>query len=176
MYCPNCGSQNKKKQNYCRYCGLHLPDIEKLFSNQLIFGKDSKQLKKIRNVGEFLKYAQIFVFVLLAWGVFKLATSNFDGGKDLIKIGVVSFFLIQMIRGVIGYLQRQNQRKNFREIVSIDAKQSKFEAKKTNKLIEEKAFSPISGVTEKSTELLFVDKKSNVAGKNIETFGIETRK
>jgi hypothetical protein len=163
MYCPSCGSQNKKKQNYCRYCGLHLPDIEKLFSNQLIFGKDSKQLKKLRNVGEFLKYAQIFVFVLLAWGIFEIATSDFDGGKDLIKISVVSFFLIQMIRGVIGYFQRQNQRKNFREIVSIDAKQSEFEVKETNKLIEEKAFSPISGLTDRSTELLFAERGSNTS-------------
>ncbi len=49
MHCPNCGAQNKKHQNYCRRCGLHLPDIEKLFLSQLVFSEETKQLKRLRS-------------------------------------------------------------------------------------------------------------------------------
>ena len=48
--------------------------------------------------------------------------------------------------------------------VSNDAQQREFaKTRETNKLIEEKPFVPVSSVTENSTELLFIDKKSNEA-------------
>jgi hypothetical protein len=160
MYCPNCGAQNKKKQNYCRYCGLHLLGIEKLFLNQLIFGEDSKQFEILSNIRKFLGYAQVFLFVLLAVGIFKIATTDFDDGKDLIKFGVVSFMVLLSIGQTIGYFQRQNRMKNKRQIVSNEAGQSEFKTIETSKLIEEKPFSPVSAIKEESTELLFVDKKT----------------
>lgn len=162
MHCPNCGSRNKKHQNYCRYCGLHLPDIEKLFLSQLVFGEDTKQLKRLRNVRKLIDYIQIFLVVLLAVGIFRLISSDFDGGKDLVKLSVVSFILLLAADWIIGYFQRQSLKTNRRNVVPDD-EHRKFEAAATSKLIEEKSFSPVTTLTEASTELLYADKNSGGA-------------
>jgi hypothetical protein len=158
MHCPNCGSRNKKHQNYCRYCGLHLPDIEKLFLSQLVFGEDTRQLKRLRSAGKLIDYVQILLVVLFALGIFKLATTDFDGGKDLVKLSLVSFMLSLAVDGVLKYFQRQSLKTNRRDVIT-SAEEEKFEARETVRLIEEKPFSPIPSVTEVSTELLFVENK-----------------
>lgn len=158
MHCPNCGSRNKKHQNYCRYCGLHLPDIEKLFLSQLVFGEDTRQLKRLRSAGKLIDYVQILLIVLFALGIFKLATSSFDDGKDLVKLSLVSFMLLLAADGILKYFQRQSLKTNRRDVIT-SAEEEKFEARETARLIEEKPFSPVPGVTEVSTELLFVENK-----------------
>ena len=160
MHCPNCGSRNKKHQNYCRYCGLHLPDIEKLFLSQLVFGEDTKQLKRLRSAGKLIDYVQILLIVLFALGIFKLATTDFDGGKDLVKLSLVSFMLLLAADGILGYFQRQSLKTNRRDVIT-STEEGKFEARETVRLIEEKPFYPVPSVTDASTELLFVDNKSN---------------
>ncbi|HEX8567308.1 MAG TPA: zinc ribbon domain-containing protein [Pyrinomonadaceae bacterium] len=162
MHCPNCGSRNKKHQNYCRYCGLHLPDIEKLFLSQLVFGEDTKQLKKLRSAGKLIDYVQILLIVLFALGVFRLATTDFDGGKDLVKLSLVSFMLLMAADGTLKYFQRQSLKTNRRDVIT-SAEEEKLEARETAKLIEEKPFSPVPSVTEVSTELLFVEANSKRA-------------
>ncbi|HEX8264870.1 MAG TPA: zinc ribbon domain-containing protein [Pyrinomonadaceae bacterium] len=160
MHCPNCGSRNKKHQNYCRYCGLHLPDIEKLFLSQLVFGEDTKQLKKLRSAGKLIDYVQILLIFLFALGIFKIATTDFDGGKDLVKLSLVSFMLLLAADGVLKYFQRQSLKTNRRDVIT-STQEGKFEARKTVRLIEEKPFYPVPSVSDASTELLFVDNKSN---------------
>jgi hypothetical protein len=162
MHCPNCGSRNKNKQNYCRYCGLHLPDIEKLFLSQLVFGEDTKQLKRLRSAGKLIDYVQILLVFIFALGIFKLATSSFDYGKDLVKLSVASFVLSLAADGILGYFQRQSLKTNRRDVITTD-EEGKFEAGEIARLIEEKPFSPVPNVTEASTELLFVDGKSKSA-------------
>lgn len=159
MHCPNCGSRNKKHQNYCRYCGLHLPDIEKLFLSQLVFGEDTRQLKRLRSAGKLIDYVQILLIVLFALGIFKLATTDFDGGKDLVNLSVVSFMLLLAADGILKYFQRQSLKTNRRDVIT-GTEDEKFEARETARLIEEKPFSPVPNVTEASTELLFVGAKS----------------
>lgn len=160
MHCPNCGSRNKKHQNYCRYCGLHLPDIEKLFLSQLVFGEDTKQLKRLRSAGKLIDYVQILLIVLFALGIFKLATSSFDDGKDLVKLSLVSFMLLLAADGVLKYFQRQSLKTNRRDVIT-STEEGRFEARETSRLIEEKPFYPVPTVAEASTELLFVDNKAN---------------
>jgi hypothetical protein len=161
MYCPNCGAQNKKKQNFCRYCGLHLTDVEKTFLDQLIFGEETKRLKTLRNVRKTTDYAQFFSVVMLVVGIAALIFSDSNIGKILLTAGLLSFFLAQAIREIFGYFQRQNAGKNERQSLPIKAERREFNTRETNKLIEEKPFTPVLSVTENSTELLFVDRKSN---------------
>jgi hypothetical protein len=160
MYCPNCGAQNKKKQNFCRYCGLHLQDIEKTFLDQLVFGEETKRLKNLRNVRKITDYAQFFSFVTLVTGIIALVFSDSSIGKVLLTAGLLSFFLAQAIRGIFGYFQRQSSGRDKPRGVSNDTEQQhEFKTRETNKLIEEKPFTPVPGVTENSTELLVVDRK-----------------
>ena len=160
MYCPNCGSQNKKKQNYCRYCGLNLQEIERSFLNQLVFGEDSKRLRNLRGFRKFIDYAQTSMMMLLVIGMVAIFFSGWDAGKNFIRIGLVFFFLAQFNREVIGYFQRRNVKKKNKQDFSNSTIQKEFETRETNKLIEEKPFTPIPSATENSTELLFVDGKT----------------
>lgn len=160
MYCPNCGAQNKKKQNFCRYCGLHLQDIEKTFLDQAVFGVETKRLKNLRNVRKLTDYAQMFSIVTLAIGILALAFSTSNMGKVLLTAGLLSFFLAQAIREIFGYFQRQNSAQNEKPDISNNAERREFQSRETNKLIEEKPFSPVSSITERETELLYADKIS----------------
>jgi zinc-ribbon domain len=159
MYCPNCGAQNKQKQNFCRYCGLHLKDIEKTFSEQLVFGEETKRLKNLRNIRKTTDYAQFFSVVTLVIGIIALIFSDSNIGKVLLTAGLLSFFLAQAIREIFGYFQRQSSAKNTGRGASNDAERREFKTRETNKLIEEKPFTPVPSVTENSTELLFVENK-----------------
>lgn len=159
MYCPNCGAQNKKKQNFCRYCGLHLRDIEKTFLDQLVFGVETKRLKNLRNVRRMTDYAQMFSVLSLVIGIIALAFSE-PMGKILLTAGLLSFFLAQAIREIFGYFQRQNSERNETRNISDDAERREFQTRDTNKLIEEKPFVPVSSVTERETELLYADRNS----------------
>ncbi len=160
MFCPNCGAQNKKKQNYCRYCGLSLQDIEKSYLNQLVFGADTKRLKNSRTVRKAADSAQYFSGVMLFVGIITSFFSDSAMGKTLITASLLSFFLVQVIREVAGYFQRQNSELNDAQNISNDAKMREFGTRETNKLIEEKPFIPVSSITEGETELLYADKNS----------------
>jgi len=160
MYCPNCGAQNKKKQNFCRYCGLHLQDIEKTFLNQLVFGVETERLKSLRNARKLTDSAQMFSVFMLVIGILALIFSDSNIGKVLLTAGLLSFFLGQAFREIFGYLQRQKSVRNEIRNISNDAEQREFQTMKTNKLIEEKPFTPASSITERETELLYADRNS----------------
>jgi hypothetical protein len=160
MYCPNCGAQNKKKQNFCRYCGLHLHDIEKTFLNQLVFGVETKRLKNLRNARKITDYAQVFSVFMLVIGILALIFSGSNIGKVLLSASLLSFFLGQAAREIFGYLQRQKSGENAEPNISDAATQREFQTMETNKLIEEKPFVSASSVTERETELLYADRNS----------------
>lgn len=161
MYCPNCGAQNKKKQNFCRYCGLHLQDIEKTFLSQIVFGAETQRLKNLRNVRQMTDYAQTFSVLSMVVGIIVLIFSVSNMGKVLLTAGLLSFFLAQAVREISGYLQRRNSAKNETRNVSDETKRREFETRETNKLIEEKPFEPVpNSVTERETELLYADRNS----------------
>ena len=159
MHCPNCGSRNKKHQNYCRRCGLHLPDIERLFLSQLVFGEETKRLKRLRDIRKLIDYTAILMIVPFAYGIFRLATGAFDGGKDLVRLSVVLFFLLIGVSKVLGYFQLRELKTNRRDFIANEETEQ-FETRETAKLIEEKPFSPVANITEASTELLFIDAKT----------------
>ena len=160
MYCPNCGAQNKKKQNYCRYCGLHLQDIEKSYLNQLAFGADTKLLKKLRSARKTSDSAQFFSVILMIVGIITMFLSDSAMGKILVTGSLLSFFLAQILREAVGYIQRRHLERNDLENTSNYKEQREFRSRETNKLIEEKPFMPVSSVTEGETELLYADKNS----------------
>jgi hypothetical protein len=167
MYCPNCGANNNKKQNFCRYCGLHLQDIEKRFLNQLVFGTETKRLKSLRQIRQITDYAQLFTFLTLALGmIFLFYDSSF--GKMLITASLLAYFLSEIVREIFGYFQRQSSTKNKEsENFNVTSK-SELEGKETNKLLEEKPFIPVPSVTENSTELLLKKVSVKKSDLNIE--------
>jgi hypothetical protein len=165
MYCPNCGAQNKKHQNYCRFCGLHLRDIEKLFLSRLVFGEDSRELKNLRIAKNLIDYIQFLLLALVVIGalmwIFAGSENGSETGRNMFKISAVSFFLTQGAREILGYFQRRGLKRIDRQRALINSERANFETRETGKLIEEKPFSPAqSAAGEETTELLFADNKT----------------
>lgn len=159
MFCPNCGASNNKKQNYCRFCGLNLQDTAKSLISQIVFGEDSNLAKSLSSVK---RHIDLVLAVLAGVSIVCAIAYFFFGlgfGKDMMKIGIVIFFLLETILGTVGYYLRQERSK---------AKTNKFEpnpvgqfeSKETAKLLEEKPFEPVPSVIENSTELFPVENKT----------------
>jgi hypothetical protein len=158
MFCPNCGANNYKKQNYCRFCGLNLQETAKSLTNQIIFGEDSKSLKKLSSVKRVVDFTSTAMIGMLVVGI-AAYLFFFDPkfGKDLIKISLGVFFLLKTIQEIIGYFQRRARSGNKRfEPNGVE----QFESKETAKLLEEKPFEPVPSVIESSTELFPVENKT----------------
>lgn len=158
IFCPNCGANNNKKQNYCRFCGLNLQETAKSLMNQIVFGEDSKSLKKLSSVKRVVDFTSTALIGMLVVGI-AAYLFFFDPkfGKDLIKISVGVFFLLKTIQEIIGYLQRRARSENKRfEPNAVE----RFESKETAKLLEEKPFEPVPSVIENSTELFPIENKT----------------
>ncbi len=161
MYCPNCGSENKKHLNYCRFCGLNLQEIQKTYLGQIVFGDESNKFRTLAKIKRFGEFANIFPFILALVGTIYWVFNDATFGKRLVSIGVGCFFLIQIIQQIIGYFQRRALRNTPRREILFDAKPNEFEPKETTKLIEnqEQMFG-IPSITEESTKMLPVERNT----------------
>ena len=157
MFCPNCGANNNKKQNYCRFCGLNLQETAKSLMNQIVFGEDSKSLRRLGSVKRVVDFTSTALIGVLVVGI-AASLFFFDPkfGKDLIKISLGVFFLLKTIQEIIGYFQRRARSENKRlEPNGVE----RFESKETAELLEEKSFEPVPSVIENSTELFPVENR-----------------
>lgn len=159
MYCPNCGANNNKKQNYCRFCGLNLRDTAKSLTSQIVFGEDSnlvKSLSSVKRVMDLALAALAGVLIVCAVGYFFF---EMGFGKDMLKMGVVIFFLLETILGTVGYYQRK-ERSKARANKFEQNTTEQLESKEPVKFPEEKAFAPLPSVVENTTELLPIENKT----------------
>ena len=147
MYCPNCGSQNKKKQNYCRFCGLSLHDIERTYLNQLVFGKDTQEAQNFRNVRKVVDYTEILLIVAGVATVLTLYFSGYPVKLRLFGIVIAVTLLFDVVRRIIRHFEQKRFRENNKDQTLPGTKDE------TTKLIEEKMF-VLASVTEHSTQLL----------------------
>lgn len=158
MYCPNCGSDNKKTQNYCRFCGLNLVETAKSLKTQLAFGEKACALKKSDNLKRVLSNTSVVLVTASFIGLILVLLFDRSYLGLLAQYSLGIFMLLQLLRFVIdkvgeNIVNRQNP-------VAADDSVRQFESKKTGKLIEEKPFEPFGSVVENSTELLAVENKT----------------
>lgn len=159
MFCPNCGANNPKKQNYCRFCGLNLQETTKSLMNQIVFGEDSKRLQTLRPVKRVVDFTSTVLVGALFVGAVAFLFFDQNFGKDLMKVSLGILILFQIVQGAIRYLQRQ-------ELSKVESKRfgpskiEQSESKETAKLLEQKPFEPVPSVIENSTELFPLENKS----------------
>jgi hypothetical protein len=159
MYCPNCGANNSKKQNYCRFCGLNLRDTAKSLTSQIVFGEDSNLVKSLSSVKRVMDFAlAVLAGVVIVCGVAYFFFGQ-GFGKDMMKIGIVIFFLLEAILGIVGYYQRKERSKARAKKFEQNTTEQ-LESKETVKLLEERPFAPVPSVAENSTELIPIENKT----------------
>jgi hypothetical protein len=130
---------------------LNLQDTAKSLTSQLVFGEDSNLVKSLTSVKRILDFAlAALAGVVIVCGI---AYFFFDWGfgKNMMKTGVVIFFLLETILGAVGYYQRKERTKARDNKFGRHVEQ--FEAAETARLLEEKPYAPVPSVVENRTEL-----------------------
>ena len=153
MFCPNCGANNNKKQNYCRFCGLNLRETAKSLTTQIAFGEDSDLLKSLSSIKRVIDLASTASVGALIVCVIAYRFIEQGFGKDVMKIGLGIFFLLKIVQEIIGYYQRK-VRSKARANNSEQSTTEPLESKEAFMFLEEKPFEPVPSVVENTTELL----------------------
>ena len=167
MYCPICSTKISLDQKYCRYCGLGLEKIAQSVSEQLPT-KIEENLQERKNKLERLGVAALSVFGLGVLGFFlymvgyKLMLSQ---GKILAALGVLGLLVIlgSGLLSVILFAKAKDVQdaSSKRPLQPVDEMP---EAVAKTKLLHESRLEEIPSVTERTTELLFTEKKSDGKG------------
>jgi zinc-ribbon domain len=160
MFCPNCGTENNKNQNYCRFCGLNIEESAKSLKLQLSFGVETNELKKNKERKRLLRLISDNLTIVFVISLFAIIYFDPQNLKEKLKVAVGLFFAFQLLKYAFNnYFSPKNTKNNSVAFDSNISEQNSLEG--NSKILDEtKPFMPISSVTENSTELLFVENKT----------------
>lgn len=155
MFCPNCGAKTATDQNFCRACGLGLEKIALSLSEQLPARADqSLQARKERLEKLGVALLSVFgagVLIFLLYTIGKKFLSTGDVFGLLAMLG----FLVMIVCG-LGSVVLFAKAKDLG--VRTPQRPPEIEAQPTKELLSEGHFEPVPTVTERTTELLTVER------------------
>jgi hypothetical protein len=161
MYCPSCGNKNSEQQKFCRSCGLGLEKVAQTLIEQLPT-KTDRSLQERKERLERLGMAALSVFGIAVLGLFLyyafislmaekgvlIATLLTLVGFIVIGCGLLSVILFAKANE----LKEAGAKRQIEEPPATDAA--------TGKLLDPH-HQPAFSVTDRTTELLTVDRKDN---------------
>ena len=158
MYCPNCGTKTSINQNFCRACGLSLEKTALSLSEQLPVKVDqSVQTQKERLEKFGVAMLSVFGAGVLILLLILLGQKLLDKGLPGILAMVAALILIVCGLGSVILFARA---KDLDEKSSKRRQQNLSSGTETTKeLLPEGHFEPVPTVTERTTELLAVNKR-----------------
>jgi actin-related protein len=166
MFCPNCGNQTSSEQKFCRACGLGLEKIAQSLGEQLPSRMDQslrarqERLEKL-GVGALSVFGLgVLGFLLYAVGQKLLASQG-----SLLAILVMVGLVIMLGCGLLSVILFARA-KELREQAGKHPLQPNEITGQTKELLPESRFEPIPTVTERTTELLFAEKRDPKKSKN----------
>ena len=160
MYCPNCATNIALEQKFCRSCGLGLEKIAQSVVEQLP-AKLDETLQARKNRIERMGVAALSIFGLGIFGFFlymlgyKLMMSQ---GSLIAALGILLAAIV-LGCGLVSVIlfakaKEVDEAVNKRRLEGPSANSAT-----TDKLLSEGYLEPIPTVTERTTELLYADKK-----------------
>ena len=160
MYCPNCGIKSSTDQNFCRACGLGLEKIALSLTEQLP-AKVDRSLQERKERFEKLGVAALSVFGLgvlsfLLYAVgYKLMVSQ---GNLLAGLAIIGF-IIMIACGLASVVLFAKANEVGQEATKRKPQQNVTPgSESTKELLTEGHFEPVPTVTERTTDLLVVEK------------------
>ena len=161
MYCPNCGNQTSTEQNFCRSCGLSLEKIAESLAEQLpsqLDANQQSQKERIEKQGVIALsiFAAGILGLLLYLVVYKVI---FIQGRTLEGLGILAFLALIASGLVSVYLfAKANEIGPKNKNRQISGSDEALPSTPTAKLLREGYFEPMPTVTERTTDLLTVER------------------
>lgn len=160
MYCPNCGKQTSPEQKFCRACGLGLDKIAQSLGEQLPARVDETLIARKERI------EKIGVAALSVFGLGLLSILAYIVGLELIKngsllgalaiIGLVIMFGCGILSVILFARAKElGEQATKRQLQPDDTAKSGS----TRELLSESRMEPIPSVTDRTTELLFAEKR-----------------
>jgi len=169
MFCPNCGSKTSVEQKFCRACGLGLEKIALSLTEQLPDRADEslpaepQRLLSEKDRLERLGMAALSVFLagvlglLLFFIVYRMMIVE---GKFLNALALLGM-MIMAVCGILAVILFAKA-KDVEEAAGkrrIQTKDAATIATSTRELLPEGHLEPIPSVTDRTTDLLYAEKK-----------------
>ena len=160
MYCPDCGSKNLTGQRFCRSCGLGLEKISQSLTEQRPTKRD-ESLQQRKEALEKLGVAALSVFgvgivsFIVYTLFFKLLASQGSLWAALITFVVVLVVGCGLLSVIL--FAKANELK---ELPANLNEQKELSSQKTGELRTEGNPQPVFSVTDRTTNLLPVEKKT----------------
>jgi hypothetical protein len=157
MYCPSCGKENSIEQKFCRGCGLSLEKIVLALDEVSPVPLDNDLREKTRRVDRLLIGAATLgitpFFALILYAIlYKIIIVKGQVGQGLaflaFIVGIVTCALLAIYRSSLEKAARQRTQ-------TAELKQGIG----TAKLLNESHFEPVPSVTDRTTELLHVERE-----------------
>lgn len=162
MFCPNCGAKTSVNQKFCRACGLGLEKVALSLTEQLPNSPD-EHLMSQKERYERWGVAALSVFglgvlsVILYNIIYKMiiAEGNWLGGLGLVG------FMIMVGCGVLSVIlfAKAKEAEAAAGKRRLEEKDPAVVATPTQELLSEGHFEPVPSVTDRTTELLYAEKK-----------------
>ena len=162
MFCPNCGSKNSTQQKFCRSCGLSLEKSAQSLVQQIPAKIDQSLARRKEKLERFGFIALIGVGVVgvgaMSYMIISdmmLAQGKILGGLALLTIiicGLSAAFFFNYANSL-----KETAVKNRLQPPEEEMRESETPAK----LLNDSYLEPIPSVTERTTELLYVEKKKD---------------
>ena len=170
MFCPNCGAKTSVEQKFCRACGLGLEKIALSLTEQLPTRADDS-LPSVPSEKERLERWGMVALSVFGAGVLALLLF-FIGYKEMYLHGKILkglAFLGLMIMGACGlisailFAKAQEAGESVRKR-RLEQKDTAVVATPTKELLTEGHLEPVPSVTDRTTDLLYAEKKDAQRG------------
>lgn len=167
MHCPNCGTRVSPEQKFCRACGLELEKIALAVAEQLRAQPDAAahddtvaeiQARK-RKIEKWLGMATVMFIAALVVSIMAAAVFGLIIGRGEILKGII--LLLTMMVGasalfLVVYRESLNEKLTG---ASSQQKRPLPPSVDTGKLLTNEPIEPVPSVTERTTDLLRVERR-----------------